>query len=242
MAPGDSSITVLPRCGGCGPGGKYLWCIRTGGSRLCVRLGAVHSRAMTRDFVKAIESLAAERRAVADKEEQLLALLGRVLAGFGYRLVRGTRAVRVAARRLARSAGGAFVCPRCSRRFAQAMHLGRHLAASHGAKRETPGRDTAHRLRAKAVRRRAGGSRGTGRAPSPRRAASRRPEANQPADQSQARSAGNNTAKSQDRSSQERESARPSSPSIGTKQGRTRRPRSRRGTRARRRSARSKRK
>lgn len=86
-----------------------------------------------RDFVKTVRSFLSEKAQVVSKEKQLIDELNRVLPEIGYRVVpvQADGAERRAGRRL----GKRLACPRCSRRFALPLHLGRHLAATHGAKK-----------------------------------------------------------------------------------------------------------
>jgi hypothetical protein len=206
---------------------------------------------MKRDVMKAIESLVAERRALADKEEQLMTILGRALEGFGYRLVsRPPAAAPAPARaRAPRAAGGPFTCRRCGRRFAQAMHLGRHMAASHGAKGEKPERRRAGRTRAGRGSRRAGSTRRAARnlrvvrKARPKRPVAGKSTAKPTPAESQVRNGGNGATASPERPTPERESARTGSNATraaAAKPKRTRPSRSRRRARASRRSARTK--
>jgi hypothetical protein len=91
---------------------------------------------MATDVVKLVQSVVAEKTAIASKERHLIDSLNRVLAEMGYQVVsvgsssprrgRASGPVRGAARTLP--------CPHCSRRFAHPLHLGRHTAAMHRAR------------------------------------------------------------------------------------------------------------
>jgi uncharacterized C2H2 Zn-finger protein len=86
-----------------------------------------------KDLTAPLRALHSRRQALAEKERRLIADLSRVLPKVGYRAVRaGTKAA------LGRSGAGArktLACPKCSRRFAHRLHLGRHLSATHGIKK-----------------------------------------------------------------------------------------------------------
>ncbi len=80
---------------------------------------------MLNDLRRAVSSLLVQKRAVAERERDLIARLRKVLPAIGYE-IRPT-------------SGGnrkeELMCPRCSRTFRQPLHLGRHLSATHGAKK-----------------------------------------------------------------------------------------------------------
>jgi uncharacterized C2H2 Zn-finger protein len=90
---------------------------------------------MPRDPLKFLESLVAERKALAEKERWLMEGLIRALQGTGFKLTRvaasegNVRPARPA--RMMRQVRRRLRCPKCGRRFALAMHLARHVAASH---------------------------------------------------------------------------------------------------------------
>jgi uncharacterized C2H2 Zn-finger protein len=90
---------------------------------------------MPRDPLKSLESLVTERKALAEKERRLIEGLARALDGTGFALTRvaasdgHVRSARPA--RMVREVRRVLRCPTCSRRFALAMHLARHVAASH---------------------------------------------------------------------------------------------------------------
>lgn len=74
--------------------------------------------------MRALKRLLIERRALAQREQQVLSRMLDALPGLGP----VTRAKKTASR----SAGPKkLVCRRCDRRFALPMHLGRHMATSH---------------------------------------------------------------------------------------------------------------
>jgi uncharacterized C2H2 Zn-finger protein len=103
---------------------------------------------MASDVLKLVESVLAERTAVATKERELINNLNRVLPGIGYRVVplaRPEPTSRKAQRRarLARPSGKPLSCPRCSRTFAHPLHLGRHMSATHGTKQSSRGKSKA---------------------------------------------------------------------------------------------------
>jgi hypothetical protein len=100
---------------------------------------------MPADVLKLVESVLAEKTALANKERQLISNLNRVLPGIGYRVVPiGQRRQKVRGRRrsarLTRSDAKPLSCPQCGRTFAHPLHLGRHLSATHGMKRAGKGR------------------------------------------------------------------------------------------------------
>jgi len=75
--------------------------------------------------VRALKQILIERRALAQKEQQLLS---RLLHAIPDVALNGARA-----RKPRRKANGRkrLVCTRCDRRFALPMHLGRHVAMAH---------------------------------------------------------------------------------------------------------------
>lgn len=96
---------------------------------------------MATEVIKFVEAVLAEKNAVAAKEKQLIESLGRILPTMGYRLVptaaaghAGRHAVQArAAARPARAKS--LACTQCDRTFAHPLHLGRHVSATHVAKR-----------------------------------------------------------------------------------------------------------
>ncbi len=86
-----------------------------------------------KDLTAPLRALHSLRQTLAQKERRLIADLSRVLAKIGYRAVRaGTKA---AFRRSGAGAPKTLACPKCPRRFAHRLHLGRHLSATHGTKK-----------------------------------------------------------------------------------------------------------
>jgi hypothetical protein len=79
--------------------------------------------------LRALKRLLIERRALAQKEQQVLSRMLNELPGLAP-VTRARKATRIAAgpKRL--------VCRRCDRRFALPMHLGRHMATSHARRRK----------------------------------------------------------------------------------------------------------
>jgi hypothetical protein len=100
---------------------------------------------MPADVLKLVESVLAEKTALANKERELITNLNRILPGIGYRVVPialrgpGSHGARRRAR-LARPDGKPLSCPQCSRTFAHPLHLGRHMSATHGTKRAGKGK------------------------------------------------------------------------------------------------------
>jgi hypothetical protein len=79
--------------------------------------------------LRALRQLLIERRALAQKEQQVLSRMLDALPGFAL-APRGRKTAHIAAgpKRL--------VCRRCDRKFALPMHLGRHMATSHGRRKK----------------------------------------------------------------------------------------------------------
>ena len=101
---------------------------------------------MPADVLKLVESVLAEKTAVATKERELISNLNRVLPGIGYRVVPIAAAqqspkahTEPRAARLARPEGKPLSCPQCPRTFAHPLHLGRHMSATHGTKKARGG-------------------------------------------------------------------------------------------------------
>jgi len=82
---------------------------------------------MTRNPFRALKRLLAERRNLARREQKLLEQMISALPAATS--VNGTRLGKSASERKA------LTCPRCERRFALPMHLGRHMAMSHRRRR-----------------------------------------------------------------------------------------------------------
>jgi hypothetical protein len=111
---------------------------------------------MPNDLMKLVESVLAEKRALDQKQRQLIDSLNRVLPDMGYQVVptsdgRGTALSRRGRPRpIAPGAPKTLVCDQCGRRFAHPLHLGRHAAAMHkgsGVKVKTARRKTRRRKR-----------------------------------------------------------------------------------------------
>ncbi len=99
---------------------------------------------MPNDLMKLVASVLAQKRALDEKERQLIDSLNRVLPGMGYQVVptadggkSGVRRRRGrplgSSNRPAGSAPKTLVCAQCGRRFSHPLHLGRHTAAMHKA-------------------------------------------------------------------------------------------------------------
>jgi hypothetical protein len=93
---------------------------------------------MDASIIKVIESFASERQALAKRERELIARLNQALPTMGYRVVasegrgRDTQAPPPpSARPAVSSAHKSLKCPHCDRRFAQPLHLGRHMSTTH---------------------------------------------------------------------------------------------------------------
>src|SRR5262245_35068738 len=98
---------------------------------------------MATDVVKLVQSVVAEKTAIASKERHLIDSLNRVLSEMGYQVVPagGSGARRARTSGPIRGAARTLPCPHCSRRFAHPLHLGRHTAAMHRARtRRRPAR------------------------------------------------------------------------------------------------------
>ena len=94
-----------------------------------------------RSFLSTLRSLAKEKVTVTRKATEPLAVLNRVLPLIGYKVVRAeTNGVAGPARQPVAPAVKTLACPHCDRRFAKALHLGRHVSATH-----TNGRQDDHR-------------------------------------------------------------------------------------------------
>ena len=87
---------------------------------------------MLKQLAKSAKVLVRKRSALQVRERRALADLQRFLAPLGYDVVSGGGSVgasQPAPRTRARRSS--LACPRCGRRFALAMHLGRHVGAMH---------------------------------------------------------------------------------------------------------------
>ena len=86
-----------------------------------------------KDLTASLRALHSRRQALAKKERRLIADLSPVLLKIGYQAIpAGTNATL---RRTGPGARKTLACPKCSRRFAHRLHLGRHLSATHGTKK-----------------------------------------------------------------------------------------------------------
>ena len=86
-----------------------------------------------KDLTASLRALHSRRQALAEKERRLIADLSRVLLKIGYQAIpAGTKATL---RRSGPAARKTLACPKCSRRFAHRLHLGRHLSATHRIKK-----------------------------------------------------------------------------------------------------------
>ena len=96
---------------------------------------------MPNDLMKLVASVLAQKRALDEKERQLIDSLNRVLPDMGYRVVpmsngggpidAGGLVNRATVTRSRRPGVKALVCQQCGRRFGHPLHLGRHTAAMH---------------------------------------------------------------------------------------------------------------
>lgn len=132
---------------------------------------------MMTDVVKLVESVLAQKSAIADREKQLIANLNRVLPDMGYRVVpigeggsaeRARRAQRASGRPMGpvREADKILPCPHCPRKFAHPLHLGRHVGAMHRGKQAAEGKHAG-----KPAARKEGARQGPKRAPKTARSA-----------------------------------------------------------------------
>lgn len=96
---------------------------------------------MPADLIKAFEALSAEKEAVRKREEKLVSDLTEILGRLGYRLepagANGSarRSDRTPGRGAVSSGSKPLTCSECGRTFALALHLGRHMSATHTGKR-----------------------------------------------------------------------------------------------------------
>ena len=82
-------------------------------------------------LAKSVNALVEKRKALGTRERQVITDLRRSLSQLGYQLVSvGNGKSPRSGRRRRKS----LRCPRCGRRFALPLHLGRHVAAIHRAK------------------------------------------------------------------------------------------------------------
>lgn len=99
---------------------------------------------MALTLAKTLRLLAAEKKAVLQRQTALVASLNKLLPSIGYRVVplegEGRAGVRssLPARRPATAkllTNRPLICPHCNRTFALPLHLGRHMSVMHRAKR-----------------------------------------------------------------------------------------------------------
>ena len=88
-----------------------------------------------KDLTAPLRALHSRRQALAETEHRLIADLSRALSKIGYQAI--PAGGKAAFRRSGPGAPKTLACPRCSRRFAHRLHLGRHLSATHGKKKRT---------------------------------------------------------------------------------------------------------
>jgi uncharacterized C2H2 Zn-finger protein len=98
---------------------------------------------MAETLVSSVKKLAREKRGLNEKERQVahverqvIAQLGRMLSGGGYRLVpvgSGELKVSPIAGTNSRAKAKRLRCPKCDRRFAHPLPMARHMSATHGA-------------------------------------------------------------------------------------------------------------
>src|SRR6266542_4680800 len=83
------------------------------------------------NLLSTLRSLVKEKLSVRRKENELLSMLNRLLPSIGYKIVptRGNGGEGSATPSAA--APKSLACPHCDRRFAQPLHLGRHVSAAH---------------------------------------------------------------------------------------------------------------
>jgi hypothetical protein len=84
---------------------------------------------MRKQFSRRLRSLLAAKASLAQLESQFLSDLAKIVDGIGPAGRNSASAPVAASRRTLK-------CPRCARRFARPVHLGRHLSATHGVKRK----------------------------------------------------------------------------------------------------------
>src|SRR5690242_9924736 len=100
-----------------------------------------------RTFLSTLRSLARKKVTVTRRENELFAVLNRVLPSIGYKIVRTEMkgSAHVATQPVAPPAK-TLACPHCDRCFAKPLHLGRHVSVAHkngrqgGQRSSTPSR------------------------------------------------------------------------------------------------------
>jgi hypothetical protein len=88
------------------------------------------------NFLSTLQSLVKEKVSVRRREQELLSTLNRVLPSFGYKIVPAERNGAERSMTPRPAAARSLQCPHCDRRFAQPLHLGRHVAATHRRERQ----------------------------------------------------------------------------------------------------------
>jgi len=100
---------------------------------------------MAEHLARELQTLASQKKEMLKQEQRLISELNAVLPSLGYRIVpnlievgdgtaappAGPRVQRRAVARLSTSVKKSLKCPHCDRRFALALHLGRHVSAMH---------------------------------------------------------------------------------------------------------------
>src|SRR5215470_8124165 len=90
---------------------------------------------MAEKLTRELAALADRKKAVLTEEQRLISELNAILPRLGYQIVPSDdRPVDGNTRHVARlstSVRKSLKCPHCDRRFALALHLGRHVAAMH---------------------------------------------------------------------------------------------------------------
>jgi hypothetical protein len=100
------------------------------------------------NLLSTLRSLIREKISVTRRENELLSTLNRVLPSIGYKIVRTEANGAGGSASRESSAPRPLACPHCDRRFAQPLHLGRHVSAMHKSERQGAARPTAARRRA----------------------------------------------------------------------------------------------
>ena len=91
---------------------------------------------MIRGLAQSVRSFLAERQALAARERQLIDDLNRLLPEIGYEVV-PSNGRKPAAHAPGRRDAKPLECKQCGRRFAQPLHLGRHVSAAHRRKKKS---------------------------------------------------------------------------------------------------------
>jgi hypothetical protein len=104
-------------------------------------------------LIRTLKMLAAEKKAIMQRQSALVASLNRLLPTIGYRVVPvGPEAATRARSRLTPRATKPLTCPKCQRMFALPLHLGRHLSVMHKGKRRSTDAPTSAATPASAVK------------------------------------------------------------------------------------------